>query len=228
LLAGEGFTCVDDILEGHDGFFKALKGAVNEEAVASLGRSWEAENLAQKYHASCHATHSPIEAVLGIAGREKLAVSDIKSITLNASEGAIAIAGKLEPGTGLEGKFSIPYCVANALVTGNTTVPAFTDERVNKSEVRELMKKISLVLDPGMTGLESRVEVETTTGHAFEGFSDVMNEIPGLEEKRGKVKIKFMDLCSPILGEERSRTLMDKILSLEEEKNLNTLIELVH
>lgn len=54
--------------------------------------------------------------------------------------------------------------IPNALVTGNTAVQAFTDERVSNPEVRGLMKKISLALDPQMTGLGSRVEMETNAG----------------------------------------------------------------
>jgi len=56
LWASEGFTSAEDILEGPEGFFQALHCRANEEelekAVESLGKTWEIENLAQKYHAS--------------------------------------------------------------------------------------------------------------------------------------------------------------------------------
>jgi 2-methylcitrate dehydratase PrpD len=54
LLAMDGFTSAKDILEGPAGFFQLLKGEVKEEAVNSLGKTWEIERLAQKYHASGH------------------------------------------------------------------------------------------------------------------------------------------------------------------------------
>ena len=49
LLASDNFTSAEDILEGPDGFFHLLKGQVNEAAVASLGKTWETDKLAQKY-----------------------------------------------------------------------------------------------------------------------------------------------------------------------------------
>ena len=225
LLAGRDFTCVNDILEGHDGFFRALHGVANEQALASLGTTWEIESLAPKYHASCHATHSPIEAALAIARKENLSPSDIKSITLRSSESAIGIAGKTTPKTGLEGKFSIPYCVANALLNGDTTVPAFTDERVDAPDVREFMQKISLVPDPELAGLASRITVKTNDGRVYEGSYDVMSEIPDLEAKREKVKAKFRDLCAPVLGKKKTEELVKAFLSLETVENMRTLVE---
>ncbi|MCK7509436.1 MAG: MmgE/PrpD family protein [Desulfobacterales bacterium] len=63
-------------------------------------------------------------------------------------------AGKTEPATGLEGKFSISYCVANALLRGVTGMQAFTDEKVNDPAVRAIMKKIKVINDPEIKALE--------------------------------------------------------------------------
>jgi len=52
LLAGEGFTSAEDILEGPAGFFELLKGKAKEEVVGLLGKDWNIDRLAQKYHAS--------------------------------------------------------------------------------------------------------------------------------------------------------------------------------
>jgi 2-methylcitrate dehydratase PrpD len=52
LLAKDGFTSAEDILEGPDGFFQLLQGTVNKEAIGLLGKTWDIEDLAPKYHAS--------------------------------------------------------------------------------------------------------------------------------------------------------------------------------
>jgi len=129
-----------------------------------LGMGWDVQNLNQKYHASCHATHSPLEAALSIIKGENIKLDDIKSITIHASTLALQAAGKTEPATGLEGKFSIPYCVANALLREETGMQAFTDEKVNDPAVRALMKKINVINDPKIQALESEVEMETNDG----------------------------------------------------------------
>jgi len=228
LLACDDFTSAEDILEGADGFFHILKGQENEEAIASMGETWETENLAQKYHASCHGTHSAIEGLLGIVKREGLTIDDIKSITVHTSQMAVNVAGKMEPKTGLEGKFSIYYCVANALFRGYTGMQAFTDEKVNDPEIKDFMKKISVVADSDIWGLPARVQVETVSNQVFEGSSDILNEIPEFEIKKEKVQGKFMDLCVPVLGEKKSADLMETFLSFDKMANMKDVIEDIH
>jgi 2-methylcitrate dehydratase PrpD len=230
LLAADQFTSAEDILEGADGFFQLLKGKENVKAVASLGQTWETNKLAQKYHASCHGTHSAIEVVLNMVRKDNLTVPDIKSITVHTTQTAVAIAGKKTPKTGLEGKFSIYYCVANALLRGDTGMQAFTDEKVNDPEIKPLMEKITVeaVPDSNLLGLSARVEVETLSGKRLEGFSDILNEIPELDLKRQKVRMKFMDLCSPLWDGKQAEEIAKTILALEEVNNMKALMEGFH
>ena len=228
MLASDGFTSAEDILEGADGFFHLFKGQENEEAIGSLGQTWETDNLAQKYHASCHGTHSAIEAAQRIVKREGLTVEDIKSMTVKTSQMAVNIAAKMEPKTGLEGKFSIYYCVANALLRGYTGMQAFTDEKVNDPAIRDFMKKISVEVDSDIWGLPARVKVETVSNQVFEESSDVLNEIPEFEIKKEKVQGKFLDLVVPVLGEKKSKDLMETFLAFDKMDDLKQVIEQIH
>ena len=225
LLAREGFTSAESILEGPNGFFQVAKGRTNEEAVATFGKTWDIEKIAQKYHASCHATHSPIEGAAAIVENEGLSINDIQSMKIYVSPLAIGASGKTEPKTALEGKFSISYCVANALLRGNTGMQAFTDEKVNAPEARELMGRISLEIDENLASLEARIELETKAGRVYSGAKDILEEIPELDIKRTKIQNKFMDLCGAVLGEERARPLMETVLSLGKADNMKNLVE---
>jgi 2-methylcitrate dehydratase PrpD len=225
LLAEEGFTSAEDALEGPQGFFQVLGGNGNEAPLDRLGRAWDVGDLSQKYHASCHATHSPLEATLSIVKKEKVSLDRIEAIRVHSSELALSAASKTDASTGLEGKFSIPYCVANALVTGETGNQAFTDEKVRDPGVRELMKKITVTVDPEMKTLESRVEMKTAEGNTFSAFSDVLKDVPALNMKREKVKSKYFDLCGPVMGKEKTGTLADEILGMETLPNLRPFAE---
>lgn len=229
LLAENGFTSVEDIIEGPNGLFQAMKGTVNEEVLNTLGETWTIEHLAQKYHASCHVTHSPIEACWSILDREGLSLDDIKSIKVYSSEMGLSAAYRNEAHTGLEGKFCIQYCVANALIRGKggTGLQSFTDEKVNDPEIQELMKKISTAMDPDKIALEATVEVETNSGKVYSADSDILNEIPEFDIKKVKIREKFIDLAEPVLGIQKTKTLLETILNLEEIKDMNSLIGLL-
>jgi 2-methylcitrate dehydratase PrpD len=225
LLAQDGFTSADDILEGPQGFFEALRGKVNEEIVALLGLGWDVQNLSQKYHASCHATHSPLEAALTLVKEERIALADIKGICVHSSRLALDAAGKTAPVNGLEGKFSIPYCVANALLRSQTGIQAFTDDKVRDPSVRALMKKITVIHDPEMKALEAIVEIETKEGKVYKHFSDILQQIPPLTVKQNRVRSKFMDLVGPILGKKKAQKLADTVAEMERVDNMRLLTE---
>jgi len=227
LLAENNFTSAEDILEGPSGFFQALKGSVNEEALETLGQTWMIENVAQKYHASCHATHSPIEASLSIVQGEGLSVKEIKSIKVFTSETALSAAFRNEVNTGLEGKFSIPYCVANALLGGSTGLQGFTDEKMADIRINDLMAKVSTHQDPKIAALDATVEIETIDGNVYSAYSDVFKEIPELNEKQTKIKAKFIDLCEPVLGPKKTETLLKMVLDIENVGNMGIWSEVV-
>jgi len=227
LLAEKGFTSAEDILEGPQGFFEALKGKVNEDILTMLGVGWDVQNLQQKYHASCHATHSPLEAALAIIKGENIELDAIKSITIHASTLSLQAAGKNEPASGLEGKFSISYCVANALLRGVTGMQAFTDEKVNDPAVRTIMKKINVINDPKIMALESIVEVEVNNGKSFNAFSDILQQTPSLEVKKERVASKFLDLCEPVLGKKKSLALKKKIEAMDTLQDMKDMAKIL-
>ena len=225
LLARDGFTSAEDILEGPQGFFQVLQGKVNDLVLGMLGLGWDVVNLSQKYHASCHATHSPLEAALSVVQEASIPLDEIREIRVFSSQMALDAAGKTEPATGLEGKFSIPYCVANALLRGETGTRAFTDEKVADPAVRALMARVRVSLHPDMKALESRVEVETQDGKVLSGFSDILQQIPPLEVKQDRVLKKFMDLCIPVTGGRRAEELAGEIRGMDTLRNVRDLAE---
>jgi len=229
LLAEKGFTSVPDILEGESGFFQALRGAVNEEALGTLGETWGIRRLAQKYHASCHATHSPIEATWAVCRKEELSAGEIETITVHNSEIGVSAAFRTDASTGLEAKFCIPYCVANALLRGEgeTGLRAFTGERVNDPEVKAFMGRIRTEVDKTLPMMAARVEVAAVDGNTYTAYSSILDEVPALSVKQEKLRDKFTDLCRPLLGGERTKALHRAVLHLDEMDDMTKLVDLV-
>jgi 2-methylcitrate dehydratase PrpD len=227
LLAQKDFTGPADVLEGPHGFFALFKGGVNQDVLGMLGLGWDVVNISQKYHASCHATHSPLEAALQVVADENIALDDIAKITVRSSKMALDAAGNSAPSTGIEGKFSIPFCVANALVTGETGTRAFTDENVNHPAIRALMEKITVDLDAGKLALEAHVEIETTDGKTRTGFSDILQQIPPLAIKKDRVGRKFVDLCAGVLTDENAEEIRAAVDGLETVGNMGELTKLM-
>ena len=56
------------------------------------------------------------------------------------------------PKKGLEGKFSLQYTAAAALLDGKVGIRTFTDARLAKPDMQELLGKFDVVLDPAIPG----------------------------------------------------------------------------
>ncbi len=225
LLAADGFTSTEDILEGRFGFFDVLEGRVREEAYPLLeNQRWVVEELAQKYHASCHFTHAPIESIWEIMRKHQLSMEKIESIEVRCSRLAFDVAAKTSPKTGLEGKFSIFYCVANAILSGDTGIAAFTEDRVNDPSTRQSMQKISVTPMDDFEPLKSEVLVKTVGGEVFSTSVDVFKEVPDLETKRNKIGAKFRSLCEPVIGKDKADELFSAILSMNKTKKIGEIV----
>jgi 2-methylcitrate dehydratase PrpD len=228
LLARDGFTGADDIFEGPNGLAQSFGSSVNDYALGTLGREWGVENLFQKYHAACNWIHSPIEAALAIKQKNKgLRADNIKSIQIITSDIALATADVVQPRTGLEGKFSIPYCVASALESGNTGISAFTDDAVKSKKIKALIAETKVRAHPKAEPFDARVIVETTDGNRYSHDYNVMENIPTLEEKRVRVRKKFTETASPVLGSTKTEESAEMILALEGVDNVSKLVDLV-
>jgi len=212
LLARDGFTGAHNILEGPNGLFEAMGGAVNEQGLENLGKVWGIKQLAVKYHASCHWTHSPIEAALQLQKENSLRHQDIEAIRILVSEIALKTANIQQPETGLQGKFSIPYTAANALVTGSTGIPAFTDDSVKNPEIRALISKTAVRAIKDNIDFAADVTIKTKDGQIYMTEVDVMK--------------KFNEIVIPILGEEKASKFTEAILSLEEKDDINELLDI--
>jgi len=229
LLARDDFTGAHDILEGPNGLIQAMGGAVNEEALANLGKEWGIRELQVKNHASCHWTHSPLEAVVAIYSDNSLQYKDIESIEISVSEIALRTADIQQPETGLQGKFSIPYTAVNAIVTGKTGIAAFTNEAVKNPEIEALIAKTTVKIRPtekGESEFAASAIVKTKNGKTFTADRDVMKTFAGVSEKTVTVKKKFTEIVTPIIGEEKTSAFTNAILSLEDMDNINQLLDI--
>ncbi|MHC4480753.1 MAG: MmgE/PrpD family protein, partial [Planctomycetota bacterium] len=145
-LASRGFTADPRALEGESGFLRAMSGGseVDLEPLAALGDPFEitSSGIGVKLYPCCYAVHRSLDAVLELRARHRIDPGSIARVEVEVSRGALLPLREEPPETGLEGKFSLEYCLAAALVDGRVGLASFTDEAVRRPAVRELMSKV--------------------------------------------------------------------------------------
>ena len=144
LLAREGFTANAEAVTE---FIRVHSGPGEPEAVAvlsTLGKVWDivAPGLSIKKYPCCRFVHLPLDATFNLLAKERFAAADVDTFTIRIQPGADTALIYKEPRTALEGKFSMEYALAAALLDGSVTLASFTDTMVARPEVRALMKRV--------------------------------------------------------------------------------------
>lgn len=146
LLAKSGFTANRNILEAELGFANVFCGKDNkiDELSTFIGKEWNiiTPGRSTKIYPSCRVTHSAIDCTLSLCKENKINPKDIEKIECYVVPEVPNILIYNRPRKGLEGKFSLQYCVAVAILDEDVGLRQFSDERVKGKDVQEMINKI--------------------------------------------------------------------------------------
>jgi aconitate decarboxylase len=153
LLAARGFTANTAVFEAAQGYVPAFyDGAFNADEMLGYGRApmrVVSPGYAIKMFPSQFGTHFGITA--GIELHPKIPnAAAIRHVTLTGP--VMNYVNRPRPETGLEGKFSLQYTAASALLDGKVGIRTFTDERLKKPDMQDLLGKFEVILDTAIPG----------------------------------------------------------------------------
>ncbi|MGE3622117.1 MAG: MmgE/PrpD family protein [Acidimicrobiia bacterium] len=167
LLARAGFTASTEALEGRFGWHEVLCRGEGEldHVVKGLGEGGFAidEGLVFKRFPCCGANHYAIEGVLALREEMGLLPDRVAGIDVELeARQANDVLVYDWPATGLEGKFSLAFNVAAALVDGTVDVATFEDRNV--ARLAPVRDRIRVVPRTDLPELGAVVTVRTTDG----------------------------------------------------------------
>ncbi|MDQ3560319.1 MAG: MmgE/PrpD family protein [Pseudomonadota bacterium] len=214
-LAEAGFDSSEAGIEAPRGFANVLSTKQDyAEILEGLGTRWEAALNSYKPFACGIVIHPTIDGCIQLKDELGDAVNDITSVELTTHPLVLELTGKTEPRTGLEGKFSVYHSAAAALLRGDGSPTAFTDELVNDAKLVELRRKVRATEDPGCH--EDAVTIAITLRDGRNLRKHVEHAIGSLHRPLSdqQLETKFHNQASLVIGEEASRRLMDLSWSL--------------
>jgi len=178
-LAEAGFTAAPDALEHPQGFLAAVspEGRVDRESPAALGRDWHIvrNRLSIKKYPACYGAHRAIDGMLDLLEKRPLKPEEIARITTSISKTRALILRNHRPQTGLEGKFSMEFAMAAAVIARRASLAEFTDGFVRRPDVQALMRRVEIEAhenyDPEVSGAAvfDQVRVELNSGETIAG-----------------------------------------------------------
>lgn len=149
-LAQAGLQGSPGVLEAPIGFLEAygFGAAEAQRALAGWGSPWQivTPGLYFKPYACCTATHYAADAALALRAEHQLRAEDIAAVRVVFPPAGDTPLTVTDPATGLEGRFSVEYVLAAALVDGALGLSLF-DERAAREDLRSFGRLVSRAYD---------------------------------------------------------------------------------
>jgi 2-methylcitrate dehydratase PrpD len=224
LLSQKGIEGPLTIFEGRQGFFSAMVPALVEtgKCTGGLGEEWLTPTTTFKNYPVCGHTMTPIEASLKLHGQ--FALSEVEEIEVRAHPVSLQVAGRSFPADEYQAKFSIPYCVAVALLKGRVGQEEFSPEVRESGEINGLLKRIKLVPDDGLGEVPgqrpARITLRACGGKTFTASAAVRKGDPELPMTADEKRDKFLKLTGPVWGGDAAERVFESIQELPEAPNV--------
>jgi 2-methylcitrate dehydratase PrpD len=235
LLARDGFTASEEALTGRFGFTSTFNhgGGIDESALHPSAPALEIMTeygIALKAFPSCAATHPAIEAALMLRKQLSERVATIARVIVGASEFAFEPLLYVKPETPLQGKFSMHYCVATALVHGRVDLRAFSDDGIGDPAVVALIPKITMEIDERVRHdreFASIVTIETTNGERLEQQVHVAPGKPARWLTSAQLKEKFRNCCEYSGCGVNAAAAFDALQAIDRASSISSILSLL-
>jgi 2-methylcitrate dehydratase PrpD len=237
-LAAVGFTGNPRLLEHGDGFGSTHGAGMKPEwefTVAGLGAPHELADpgIGVKRFPACASTHQALDATLELIATHAIDPANVAAVECAVSYMAPHQLIYDRADTGLQGKFSMPYCVSVALLDRAVGLAQFADERVRRPDVQAFMPRVRMVVHPEQTTRESLANKFSEVTVALKDGTTLRRRI---EQAKGQprnpltdaeLEVKFRDAAGRALPADRVEAVLAAVNQLERLPDVSALARLL-
>jgi 2-methylcitrate dehydratase PrpD len=213
-LAAQGFTSNPTVLECSQGFGRTQTTTYNPEG--TLQKTFHILNVRFKRYASWGGTHPNIEGILRLKERYHLAPEQVKTIIVRVAPSRNLVCNIYAPETVLEGKFSLRFTAALALIRSDLSNLAFTEANIHDPALIAIRDRITVELVQDLEETSSEVLLTLTDGRELCEFVEEEGPKADKGQEWKRLENKFLGLTIPVLGKERADLLIQAIERLED------------
>jgi 2-methylcitrate dehydratase PrpD len=235
-LAQSGFTANKEAIEAGLGFYEVFyPGAEpDKRPLEELGTAYELidSGIRIKPYPCGGLTHPAIDGVLEFKTKHGITAEMVESIDVGVARHTFERIVFRVPENGLQGKFSMPYLLARAIIDGKLFLDAFTDSAVRDTNVLRLAERIQMHLDPDLkpTAQGSRpckVTIRLRDGRNFSrqiDYAKGSREAPMSDEE---LKQKFTGCAREVLDDRFIERIIEDVEHLETLQDIRPLCQLL-
>jgi 2-methylcitrate dehydratase PrpD len=252
-LAQLGFTSHPHILENPGGYFKIMGSSLTASDSHILenplwgysktpGEGFDLNKISGKLgnpyaivdpgvsikpYPSVVLSHPSMNALLDLVKEHDLKPEEVAEIHVYAGTNVVNILYNL-PQSGLEGKFSLQFCLASILLRRRASLEDFSDEFVKSPQVQQMMKRVKTFFDPEIEGkgykqILSRIEVNLKDGRILKKDSGPYKGGPENPLSEAELGEKFSACAGFVLPKEKVLRALDLLKQIEKLEDIRFL-----
>jgi 2-methylcitrate dehydratase PrpD len=220
LLAQQGFVANPDFLTCPDGgLFSAYSDRGHPERVtADLGTRWELQQIALRAWPAAAAIQGMITALFDLLDRHDLRAADVERVHIGLGQRAFDMHGGYATYVGkFQALLSAHYAAAAILHDRDLSLRQFEPERyAAPALVRFAAERVSVALDPALTGAESTVDVQRSDGTKLTARCTHTRGAPENPLTTAQVEAKFRRYAAPRLSPSQVDGVVQAVAQLEQ------------
>jgi len=237
-LVQAGFTAAEDVLENRFGFIHAFSGGQGYDADSVLRNLGEKCYLMEsgveiKKYPCCGSAHLALDAISGLMAGQAIDADQVERMDVLVDFDPPRSLIHYRPTTALEGKFSMQYCLAAAVLDGKVGLDTFTDAQVQRPEAQDLISRVNMRRIPGNDGKPSwveaynQVEVRLKDGRVLSRRADRIDTGALRGVTMSEIEDKFRDCAASAISSAASGELLELLGRLEEAPDLTRIAHLL-
>jgi 2-methylcitrate dehydratase PrpD len=209
-LASRNYTSSDAGLEAKSGWANVVSTEQKYgEITNDLGTRYEAALNSYKPFACGIVIHPAIDACIQMRKEYALSADKIERIDLRVHPLVLELTGKKAPQTGLDGKFSVYFAAAVAIVRGAAGVVEFSDQMVKDPAIVALQDRVTATIDPSIHQDQVRAVVTLKDGRRLEKYVEHAVGSVDRPMTNADLEAKFLGNAVGVLPADRARALID-------------------
>jgi 2-methylcitrate dehydratase PrpD len=235
-LARAGMTASAAAIDGAQGLLTAMDSERPslDEAIGDLGERWEIldTGITVKLYPSCAGTHPTLDALLDLKRREGFAGEDVDTIEGGVDPIVPTILIYDRPASGLEGKFSMPFCAAAAVVHGHIGLDTFDAAHLADPRVAAVQSRVTMRVDPLLDAsapalTQARVSVRLRDGRVLSASANGARGYHDRPASDTELAGKFMSCARESLSEKQAAEGLAAVRDIERAADVRAVTRLL-
>jgi 2-methylcitrate dehydratase PrpD len=235
-FAALGWTATPIVLEAGRGFFQAAGGGYDAQAIeGKLGNPWTfaLPGVSIKPHPSGSLTHPGMGLMLDLIRTHDIRAAQVRAVRVGTNRHMPNALIHHRPTNELQAKFSMEFCMAILLLERKAGLAEFTDEVVNRRDVRKMIEKVDFRVHPeaeaaGYEKMTTIIDIDLEDGRTISGRADFGKGSPTNPMSDEELANKFRECAAwGGLPKPNAEKVVDSVFNLERLRSVRELSRLL-